>query len=62
MKILSTYDFGFKKYLADNKNKTGYVKTSDKEEAKTFHDEVQALEVKITLLNKEEFFIESLIN
>lgn len=58
MKVLSTYDYGFKKYLSDSKN--GYIKVEAKKDAKLFLNEDEAINVKMTLLNKEDFFIETI--
>lgn len=56
LKILSMYDFGVKKYLSENTN--GYIKVNNKKDAKVFENK-QALKIKMTLLNKEDFFIET---
>ena len=58
MVMLATYDFGVKKYLSENTN--GYIKNISKKDAKIFENQQEALKVKITLLNKEDFFIEPL--
>ena len=57
MVILITYIFGQKKYLAGNES--GHITVEARKDAKVFKNKDEALKLKKTLLNSEDFFFET---